>query len=163
MGLGPEPTIIDFSYQNRNLEINGSHPTIALDGQAAEPAYEGTAFKIDSPAFSELPPSRREAEPRRPDLRTRSRRQPPTVVGLSTDRGGIPSGEGVEQYELEDYVKVEHKQVRAAREELRQVKRDEKRRWLDEQDEMKFSHSIQFNAVPDWSSHYIAYSNLKKM
>lgn len=28
---------------------------------------------------------------------------------------------------------------------------------------MKFSHSIQFNAVPDWSSHYISYSNLKKL
>ena len=27
---------------------------------------------------------------------------------------------------------------------------------------MKFSHSIQFNAVPDWSSNYISYSNLKK-
>ena len=30
-------------------------------------------------------------------------------------------------------------------------------------DKMKFSHSIQFNAVPDWSSHYISYSNLKKL
>ncbi|KAL2376733.1 hypothetical protein RJZ90_007293 [Blastomyces dermatitidis] len=30
-------------------------------------------------------------------------------------------------------------------------------------DIMKFSHSIQFNAVPDWSSSYIAYSNLKKL
>lgn len=28
---------------------------------------------------------------------------------------------------------------------------------------MKFSHSILFNSVPDWSSHYIAYSNLKKL
>lgn len=28
---------------------------------------------------------------------------------------------------------------------------------------MKFSHSIQFNAVPDWSSNYISYSNLKKL
>jgi hypothetical protein len=28
---------------------------------------------------------------------------------------------------------------------------------------MKFSHSLQFNAVPDWSNHYIAYSNLKKL
>ncbi|KAJ5121942.1 transporter [Penicillium atrosanguineum] len=28
---------------------------------------------------------------------------------------------------------------------------------------MKFSHSIQFNAVPEWSSNYIAYSNLKKL
>lgn len=30
-------------------------------------------------------------------------------------------------------------------------------------EKMKFSHSIQFNAVPDWSSHYISYSNLKKL
>ena len=30
-------------------------------------------------------------------------------------------------------------------------------------DEMKFSHSVQFNAVPEWSSHYISYSNLKKL
>ncbi|CAG8441608.1 16881_t:CDS:2 [Acaulospora colombiana] len=28
---------------------------------------------------------------------------------------------------------------------------------------MKFSHSIQFNSVPDWAEHYIAYSNLKKL
>ncbi|EFX06461.1 plasma membrane phosphate transporter [Grosmannia clavigera kw1407] len=42
-------------------------------------------------------------------------------------------------------------------------RRAEKRRWLQAQDEMKFSHSLQFNAVPDWSSHYIAYSNLKKL
>ncbi|KAL2265358.1 hypothetical protein VTJ83DRAFT_6458 [Remersonia thermophila] len=28
---------------------------------------------------------------------------------------------------------------------------------------MKFSHSLQFNAVPDWSNHYIAYSALKKI
>ncbi|KAG0306498.1 low-affinity phosphate transporter [Dissophora globulifera] len=27
---------------------------------------------------------------------------------------------------------------------------------------VKFSHSLQFNAVPDWASAYIAYSNLKK-
>ena len=27
---------------------------------------------------------------------------------------------------------------------------------------MKFSHSLQFNSVPDWADHYIAYSNLKK-
>ncbi|RHZ43062.1 putative plasma membrane phosphate transporter Pho87, partial [Aspergillus thermomutatus] len=31
------------------------------------------------------------------------------------------------------------------------------------QAKMKFSHSIQFNAVPDWSAYYIAYSNLKKL
>ncbi|EWC47677.1 hypothetical protein DRE_03297 [Drechslerella stenobrocha 248] len=43
----------------------------------------------------------------------------------------------------------------------RQKRRDAK--WLRLLDEMKFSHSIQFNAVPDWSSNYIAYSNLKKL
>lgn len=29
--------------------------------------------------------------------------------------------------------------------------------------DMKFSHSLQFNSVPDWSSHYLSYSNLKKL
>lgn len=28
---------------------------------------------------------------------------------------------------------------------------------------MKFSHSLQFNAVPEWSDNYLAYSNLKKL
>ncbi|ODQ56367.1 SPX-domain-containing protein [Saitoella complicata NRRL Y-17804] len=28
---------------------------------------------------------------------------------------------------------------------------------------MKFSHSLQFNAVPDWADYYINYSNLKKL
>jgi hypothetical protein len=32
-----------------------------------------------------------------------------------------------------------------------------------DQSNMKFSHSIQFNAVPDWSGYYIAYDNLKKL
>lgn len=41
--------------------------------------------------------------------------------------------------------------------------RREKLHWLLQKAEMKFSHSLQFNAVPDWSSHYIAYSNLKKL
>jgi len=37
------------------------------------------------------------------------------------------------------------------------------KKWLKILDEMKFSHSIQFNAVPDWSGKYINYSNLKKL
>jgi hypothetical protein len=45
----------------------------------------------------------------------------------------------------------------------RSDKRLHKLERLAEQEEMKFSHSIQFNAVPDWSSNYIAYSNLKKL
>ena len=45
----------------------------------------------------------------------------------------------------------------------RQRKRLDKLESLAEAEEMKFSHSIQFNAVPDWSSNYISYSNLKKL
>ena len=37
------------------------------------------------------------------------------------------------------------------------------KRLQQEEEDMKFSHSVQFNAVPDWSSHYISYSNLKKL
>ena len=51
-------------------------------------------------------------------------------------------------------------EVRGAR------RRDRARRELEKLERgeaMKFSHSIQFNAVPDWSSFYIAYSNLKKL
>merc|ERR1711939_823185 len=44
----------------------------------------------------------------------------------------------------------------------RSNKRLRKLEQLAEREEMKFSHSIQFNAVPDWSSNYISYSNLKK-
>jgi phosphate transporter len=50
--------------------------------------------------------------------------------------------------------------IRGAREEDNTLDRV---RRLAEKEAMKFSHSIQFNAVPDWSSHYISYSNLKKL
>ncbi len=51
-----------------------------------------------------------------------------------------------------------------SRETLRLRKRLLKLEQLADEDEaMKFSHSIQFNAVPDWSSNYISYSNLKKL
>jgi hypothetical protein len=49
------------------------------------------------------------------------------------------------------------------RREKKQRARLEKLDQLREKDEMKFSHSLQFNSVPDWSGHYIAYSNLKKL
>lgn len=52
---------------------------------------------------------------------------------------------------------------RIRREARRAQKQRQKRIELGRREEMKFSHSIQFNAVPDWSSHYISYSNLKKL
>ena len=66
----------------------------------------------------------------------------------------------LEQYELVEYPPKGLREEEYAR---RAAKRAEKWQRLNEQDEMKFSHSIQFNAVPDWTSHYIAYSNLKKL
>lgn len=66
-------------------------------------------------------------------------------------------------YELDDYRIIQARKDADEAERRRQEKKQDKRAWLEEQDEMKFSHSIQFNAVPDWSSHYIAYSNLKKL
>lgn len=81
-------------------------------------------------------------------------------------RGGsaqTPLQDDGEQFELVEYPPIQARHDVADREARLRAKRDEKRRWLEDQDEMKFSHSIQFNAVPDWSSHYIAYSNLKKL
>ncbi|KAI6714666.1 hypothetical protein JHW43_002747, partial [Diplocarpon mali] len=69
----------------------------------------------------------------------------------------------LEEYELADCTAIREAQEKQPEHPKKQAKRQEKLRRLDEADEMKFSHSIQFNAVPDWSSHYIAYSNLKKL
>lgn len=86
------------------------------------------------------------------------------------DRGGsLPIDR--RQHLLQDYEEFELAEYPGARDDPppeshiseREKRRAEKRKRLEEADEMKFSHSIQFNAVPDWSSHYIAYSNLKKL
>ncbi|OBT69785.1 hypothetical protein VE03_00946 [Pseudogymnoascus sp. 23342-1-I1] len=66
-------------------------------------------------------------------------------------------------YELTDFNVPKQTADFEAREARRLAKRVEKLARREEEFEMKFSHSIQFNAVPDWSSHYIAYSNLKKL
>ncbi|KDN66869.1 putative inorganic phosphate transporter PHO87 [Colletotrichum sublineola] len=68
-----------------------------------------------------------------------------------------------QSYELANYNHITARKTAKDHEDRLQQKRLWKRQWLEEQDDMKFSHSIQFNAVPDWSSHYIAYSNLKKL
>lgn len=87
------------------------------------------------------------------DRKQRSIDDPP-LVALDGD---------AEQFELADYSDIAARQADEKRRERQEEKRARKRAWLEERDEMKFSHSIQFNAVPDWSSHYIAYSNLKKL
>lgn len=86
----------------------------------------------------------------------------PQAGGHQTSPAPAPL-EHHDSYELSDYGLVHAHSAASQAQSLEQAQRERKRRWLLAQDEMKFSHSIQFNAVPDWSSHYIAYSNLKKL
>ena len=73
------------------------------------------------------------------------------------------TGEAFELLELPEASLHEDGRTADPREARRARKRFQKLARLQDEAEMKFSHSIQFNAVPDWSSHYIAYSNLKKL
>jgi hypothetical protein len=68
-------------------------------------------------------------------------------------------------FQLQDLSLLRESRTRARGRAEKQRRDDEKfSRRLDQAESgMKFSHSVQFNAVPDWSSHYIAYSNLKKV
>jgi hypothetical protein len=69
----------------------------------------------------------------------------------------------VDAFELQTLPTHTRRPPQRNKETTRERKRREKLEQLLEADEMKFSHSLQFNSVPDWSSHYIAYSNLKKL
>lgn len=100
---------------------------------------------------------------------------PPISTGVSERGGRIISRsrstreedqQTFEQYELGDYSRIQARRDYGEKEARRAAKYAAKRAALEEQaleDAMKFAHSIQFNAVPDWTSHYIAYSNLKKL
>lgn len=82
-----------------------------------------------------------------------------TTLDVSSPYRDLATSEGIELREFH----TESSILQAgAQETTRERKRREKLEQLREADEMKFSHSLQFNAVPDWSNHYIAYSNLKK-
>ncbi|KAK6083246.1 SPX domain-containing protein [Seiridium cupressi] len=122
--------------------------------------FDSSTISFSQPLSN--PSSFRDSEPAH--QAARPNRQSPISL---KDRGGSSreTAQSAEEYELVDYRDIQTKDSRhdPEREARRQAKREARRRWLVEQDEMKFSHSIQFNAVPDWSSHYIAYSNLKKL
>jgi phosphate transporter len=128
-------------------------------------ALEAKADKIPPPSALPDPSSTRSAGRQVQEPAASTRQTPPG----HRQRGGsihrATSDSPPDQIELVEYPTAAQKYHDAVRERERRydTKRAEKRRWLEEQDEMKFSHSIQFNAVPDWSNHYIAYSNLKKL
>jgi hypothetical protein len=91
----------------------------------------------------------------------------PRLRPLATLESLTHSEYPVEEFELfqlpEPQYPYPQRRESGAREAQRERQRREKLEWLLQKAEMKFSHSLQFNAVPDWSSHYIAYSNLKKL
>lgn len=78
--------------------------------------------------------------------------------GPSTVKTHGPLLASAEEYELQPVAKrLQPNPVsRRAQKRLFKLQR------LEQAEDMKFSHSVQFNAVPDWASNYIAYSNLKK-
>jgi phosphate transporter len=95
---------------------------------------------------------------------------PSTKLSFSRLEGNNFGSDGGSAIELEEFVpESHHRQCQQGgghnlRDEARLLKRDRKlQRLVEEADNMKFSHSIQFNAVPEWSNNYIAYSNLKKL
>lgn len=79
------------------------------------------------------------------------------------DFGVVDPGIELEDLERRERAGSYSNKVESNREVRKKEKRDRKLEELFHREEMKFSHSIQFNAVPDWSSHYISYSNLKKL
>ncbi|KAK4666993.1 low-affinity phosphate transporter [Podospora pseudopauciseta] len=129
----------------------------------AQHAVKATSLKITPPsAFQEVPSSLyAPQEARRPhktsDLLVRGGSSSSSTVGEEYELAEYKAGDKQREREREYNEKTRDRQRRY------NVRRAEKRRWLEHNDEMKFSHSIQFNAVPDWSNHYIAYSTLKKL
>ncbi|KAL5624235.1 hypothetical protein BROUX41_004295 [Berkeleyomyces rouxiae] len=88
---------------------------------------------------------------------------PPTTTAASTlHLGGGSNHHYTDDVELAP-LDFRRETQPSPRQVLQEQKRRDKKQRLLQNDEMRFSHSIQFNAVPDWSSHYIAYSNLKKL
>ena len=86
------------------------------------------------------------------------------TVSLVAKEGGGIIGQESDAIELRQLVPQEKDSCQDKyRSEGRQQKSERKFRELQEEEIMKFSHSVQFNAVPEWSSHYISYSNLKKL
>ena len=85
-----------------------------------------------------------------------------TLSPVSKEGGGLSGAPG-ESIELLNLDKQQGRAKAEDHERRRRIKSGLKLRELHRKEAMKFSHSVQFNAVPDWSSNYISYSNLKKL
>ncbi|KIW14686.1 hypothetical protein PV08_07470 [Exophiala spinifera] len=83
--------------------------------------------------------------------------RPHTRLSSISHNPTTPAGPSIELLPLDSRQKSPDRTAHQLTKRLRKLEQ------LAEREEMKFSHSIQFNAVPDWSSNYISYSNLKKL
>lgn len=92
--------------------------------------------------------------------------QPPNdtvTLSLASRQAGGQSSKPGDSIELDDFTDTGKRFVADEYQARHRLKSQRKLRELHRREAMKFSHSVQFNAVPDWSSHYISYSNLKKL
>ena len=129
----------------------------------AQPTVSTTDSTISSPTPHRNPSSLRASIFGRPQAASATNRSAglPVRGGSGLDRRPSPA-DSSDEYELADFRDItEQAQRRNTLD--RTLPRPSKRRWIDDYLTMKFSHSILFNSVPDWSSHYLAYSNLKKL
>ncbi|KAJ3495517.1 hypothetical protein NLG97_g3341 [Lecanicillium saksenae] len=136
---------------------------ISSDAKGPRPKFLSAGAIIRGPSYPVRPSSVSRIVAAGPPTLSRSHVSGPSSRSRpSSERGGILS-ESTSEPDVIELLDYPEKNPQDPREQRRHEKRQTKRLWLEARDEMKFSHSIQFNAVPDWSSHYIAYSNLKKL
>ncbi|KAK4061624.1 uncharacterized protein Triagg1_10253 [Trichoderma aggressivum f. europaeum] len=141
-----------------------SHETLKRNPRLRQPHEPSQHTR---PSTSTIQPPERPGNPSSSvpvtDLTASAVNDNPRSTGAFERGGSVQLATSPDTYELADYKEIAERSIIEDRQHQREDKRALKRQWLETQDEMKFSHSIQFNAVPDWSSHYIAYSNLKKL
>ncbi|KXG53597.1 Sodium/sulfate symporter [Penicillium griseofulvum] len=134
----PPPLKVAPTLRGDSIELVDYHPTshtatASASGRAHSNDFQDSARRFDPAADS----------------------QP-----LGFDIGVRESKEGLEL----DQLRPEGSRLRFWAEALRRRAYNASHGIVDpDSEKMKFSHSVQFNAVPDWSSNYIAYSNLKKL
>ncbi len=171
--IAPPAASQDAPSSSRSAHRRRPEPRGPESRELREPGQQGPQHQDPHPQTQPehwQPPAAPQAPARRHINSTHGAGNPHrATASSSSSRPPSEKIEQPEQIELAEYPRPADATAQKYLEAVRQrehtydLRRAEKRRWLEEQDEMKFSHSLQFNAVPDWSSHYIAYSNLKKL
>lgn len=148
-----------YDVNDRNLHHHFAVTATPVASSADQ--YQDTGIEL-----VELSPSlaKRKAE-REAETRAGKVRAPGIDRSSSVDRRLQAPGEKEDDKGFWTFwlPRVGRDRLRFWEEALRRRRPQRQHRLHGETDRMKFSHSLQFNAVPDWSAFYIAYSNLKKL